>query len=293
MSHNKKLINRVYLDCVQIIESSNDTNIESKRKKLVNAYEKLTDSDDWETQEFHSIVHELRVYDFVKRSGIAITASKDRFDGPDFETEFGYIECVCATKGKRGTPQRKELDEALNGTMNRSRATLPRLTSVILDKQKKYVKYQTKDILKQIPCLIALGTSIFSEDFNSDLNLDNAQKILYGIGDQTLLFNANTHSFEDTGGVELYAYSNKGYKGNNIEVGSDYFSEDSYKLISGVILVNNRIVETLSNNCFNILLNPNAIISVDINKLSKFRYFYRYAIEENGRNSYKWHVEET
>ena len=133
MSINKDLFSHIYENCVSIITNSLDINIKKKKVKLDSAYQTLSETQDHELQEFYSIVHELRFYQYMKNLGKHIIAADDNKAGPDFNTELGYIECVCASKGATDTLERKCLDERLNQSMNRYIAALPRLSSVILD----------------------------------------------------------------------------------------------------------------------------------------------------------------
>lgn len=210
MSINKPLFDEIYEECLQIISNSQDKNIISKRTKLDVSYNKLCELEDHEHQEFYSVVHELRLYSYLKQIGISVSAANDNKAGPDFISDIGYIECVCLTKGEKGTPQRKCLDDCLRGSMNRYVAALPRLTSVLLDKQKKFSDYLSRNLIDENkPRIIAVNTSIFSNEFHSDSNLDLALKVLYGIGCQTMCFDIKTNSFVDEKGVETHAFEDR------------------------------------------------------------------------------------
>lgn len=124
MSINKPLFDDIYHNCSDIISKSSDNNIQKKRVKLNSAYTKLCVEENPELQEFYSIVHELRLYQYIKDLGIAINAANDEKAGPDFITDLGYIECISATKGLLGTPERQWLDKRLKESMNRYIAAL-------------------------------------------------------------------------------------------------------------------------------------------------------------------------
>lgn len=290
MSINKPLFNDIYNECLKIIEESQDKNILSKKKKIDAAYNELCSLEDHEYQNFYSIVHELRLYGYLKQIGIYISAANDNKAGPDFISDLGYIECVCLTKGEKGTPQREWLDKRLSGSMNRYISALPRLTSVILDKHKKFQEYiSSNKIDKSISKIIAVNTSIFSNEFHSSLNLDLALKVLYGIGCQTMRFDMKKNSFIAEKGVETHAYEDVGVKPPlNVVLPLNYFSQDCFSDISGVLLINNSIGKSLNKGYFNLLLNPYADTPVDMNILSEIKYFALKSIE-NGFANFEWH----
>ena len=290
MSINKDLFSHIYENCVSIITNSLDINIKKKKVKLDSAYQILSETQDHELQEFYSIVHELRFYQYMKNLGRHIIAADDNKAGPDFNTELGYIECVCASKGATGTLERKCLDERLNQSMNRYIAALPRLSSVILDKKKKYESYlRHNKIDEKKPCIIAINSSIFSNEFNSDLNLDLILKILYGIGCTTMRFNLETNQFLEDAECESRLYEDTGLKPpKNIELQFNYFSEKEFENISGVILNNNSIGEELKKEYFCLFLNPFARCPINVSLLDNIRYFQ--LSEMNAQHfTYCWH----
>lgn len=162
-------------------------------------------------QEFYSVVHELRLYQYIKDLGITVSVLNDNKTGPDFITDLGYIECVSATKGLKGLPERHYLETQLKHSMNRYVSAIPRLSSVIADKAKKYGIYLKDNVINEkIPRIIAINTSIFSNEFHYKLNLDNILKILYGIGCRTMNFARSSNGFVEERGVETYAYEEVG-----------------------------------------------------------------------------------
>ncbi len=290
MSINKEHFNRIYENCLSIITRSSDNNIKRKKGKLDWAYLTLCETEDHELQEFHSIVHELRFYQYMNDLGKRIEAANDTVASPDYITELGYIECVCASKGAKDTSERKWLDERLNQTMNRYKAALPRLSSVILDKKKKYEVYlQQNKIDEGIPRIIAINTSIFSNEFHSDLNLNLILKILYGIGCETVRFNRLINNFIEEAEIESRAYEDIELKPpRNIELQLNYFSQKEFENISGVILNNNSIGEELNKEYFLFLLNPFARVPIDVSLLKDIKYFQ---LSENNTHNliYRWH----
>lgn len=163
---NEHLFKDIYNKCLSIINTSKDQNILNKQQKLASAYSLLRETEDHELQEFYSVVYELQIYQYIKDLGIKISSANDIKAGPDFITDLGYIECVCATKGLPGTPERKWLDARLRQRMNRNIAALPRLSSAIKDKAKKYEIYLYKQIIdKKSLVLLDLVLRFFPMNF--------------------------------------------------------------------------------------------------------------------------------
>lgn len=289
MSINRNLFELIYNNCLEIASKSPDVNIRNKIHKLERSYYELCLKQDAELQEFYSVVHELRVYKYVSSLGFEIKAADDTKPGPDFITSLGYIECTNATKGEPGTPERLYLDNRLRGTMNRNQAALPRLSSSIMDKSKKFKIYLDQHkINADIPCIIALSTSIFSNEFNSSLNIDLLQQILYGIGCRTMTFNLKTNQFIDEK-AETHTYQGTGIKPpKNTQLPLNFFSGQEYEHIAGVILNNNSIGEELEKDYFCLFLNPYAKCPINTKLLSKIKYFAYDGMNEQYIN-YKWH----
>lgn len=149
MSINKPLFDTIYKKCLLIITNSSDINIKNKQGQLCAAYKKLCKTEDHELQEFYSVVHELRLYQYIKDLGITVSALNDNKAGPDFITDLGYIECVSATKGLKGLPERNYLEKQLKQSMNRYVSAIPRLSSVIADKAKKYGIYLKDNVINE------------------------------------------------------------------------------------------------------------------------------------------------
>lgn len=283
MGINKRLFAKIYERCLKIIADSSDANIKNKETKLHKAYYDLCKTEDHELQEFYSIVYELRFYQYINDLGIEIKAGNDNKGGPDFITELGYIECVCPTKGESGTLERQWLDNRLKQPMNRYEAVLPRLSGAILDKRKKYKNYLDKNTIdKTKPCIIAINTSIFSNEFQSSSNLELILKILYGIGNEIVEYDTETNSFVETNGVAVHTYESEGVKPpRNIPLALNIFADKEYKNISGIILNNNAIGEELSDEFFYLLLNPVASVQIDEACLRGIKYFTQVKYDSN------------
>ena len=289
MSINKPLFDDIYHNCSDIISKSSDNNIQKKRVKLNSAYTKLCVEENPELQEFYSIVHELRLYQYIKDLGIAINAANDEKAGPDFITDLGYIECISATKGLLGTPERQWLDKRLKESMNRYIAALPRLSGAILDKEKKYGVYiKNQKLDPQKPRIIAVSTSIFSNEFRSELCMELIFKILYGIGCSTLAFNLKTNSFVDEDSIDTRSYEDIGVKPpKNIELPLNYFEREEFSEISGVIINNNSIGEELQKNYCCLLLNNLAKVPINRSLLNGIKYF-AFIESDDKYKTYRW-----
>ena len=292
VSINKPLFDKIYKKCSSIIDQSVDSNIIKKRKRLDDNYVALCKSADHEFQAFYSIVHELRLYDYVKKLGIGINAANDNKAGPDFVTDLGYIECVNATKGELGTPERLCLENRLKQSMNRYVSALPRLSSAILDKKRAYKGYLQKcQIDESKPRIIAISTSVFSNEFHSQLNLELILKILYGIGCRTMRFNLAANSFVEENGVESHAYEESAVRPpRNVDLPLSYFYNEEFKDISGVIVNNNAISEDLEKDYFCLLLNPFANVPIDKTRLPGIKYFELDNVDNNYA-TFRWYNE--
>ena len=284
MSINKKNFASKYHQCLEIIHSSSDKAILNKEEKLNKAYKKLVENDDSELQEFYSIVHELKTYHFLKTKGLAITAQNDNKKGPDFYCEeLGYIECVSVTRGEKGTECREYVENCLARISFRYLAALPRITSVITDKKKKFEDYLSKRIIdSHVPRIIAINTAVFSNLVCSDSIFRLLLQILYGIGNQVLWVRRNPISFIDEGeGVETHRYNDKGNKHDNLELDLAYFEKEEYQNISAIILVKNAITEKDIENNFIIFTNPLANVPINVERLRAFNVMVQRSKDDN------------
>lgn len=281
-------LEKLYVNCCNIINKSNDDNIKEKQNKLNWTYKKLCEHEDCELQQFYSIVLELNVYKYLSDNGFTLKVADDKKIGPDFECDFGYLECVSVTKGEKGTPGRDFVDKQLSGSVNRHKSELPRISSAIKDKKDKFNKYDKNNILeKNIPRIIVVGTSIFANEFNSSSCIEDVMQILYSIGNEYLLFDVKSKQFIETENNQYRTYDNSGKKSEDIILELGYFYKNEYKNISAVILVCNSIFEEVEKNNFKIFLNPNATYPIDRALISTLDYF-SFIKEDNGNFIYTW-----
>ena len=281
MSINKPLFDSIYDECCKIIQFSQDKMLQQKKDKLDYSYRQLCKTEDCELQEFYSIVHELRTYHFLRSNNLDITAQNDKLIGPDFLCkELGYIECISITKGSNGTKGRIYLDNQLSECTNRYMSALPRITSAIIDKKNKYETYLCKQAIEpNIPRLIAINTSIFSNEFHSDLIFDLFLKVLYGMGCPIITIQKNKMSSVNKKLIELHKFDDKGKKHGNLELQLNYFAQDDFKSISAIIAENNSIKEKIEKKYFTIFLNPIATIPLEIETQNCFQYFKKVKTE--------------
>ena len=289
MSINKPLFDSIYEECCKIIQFSQDKLLLQKKDKLDYSYKQLCKTEDCELQEFYSIVHELRTYYFLCNNNLTVHVQDDNHIGPDFLcSEIGYIECISITKGAVGTECRKYVEKCLSRSMNRYLAALPSITSAIIDKKNKYETYLSRQAIDpNIPRLIAINTSIFSNEFNSDSIIDLLLKILYGVGCQIIRVKINPISFIEENGVESHQYNDIGKKHSDLDLKLNYFAKAEFRNISAIILENNAIGENDISKYFFIFTNPLANVPIEIKNLKNIKTFIQEKADES-HISYKW-----
>ncbi|MCI8911127.1 MAG: hypothetical protein HFE33_02250 [Clostridia bacterium] len=282
---------KVFNKCKNILENSKDKNMKNKERRLIAAFDQLCKLQE-PTQEFYSLVHEITLYDFLLKHNINPVAGNDMYGGPDFSSEIGYIECVSATMGENGTPERKLIDWRLTQDSNRYLSALSRLTSVIQSKRKKYADYIDKRVIdKSTPLIIAVSSAMFTKEFCGDMIFELAMKILYGIGSQTILFDRAKHSFISQKGVGTHVYDDIGIKSKGKELKLNYFANEDFNIISAVLVTKNVINEDLENRHVAIFANPNAINKLDTNKIDNISCLIFEEKFDDGKmekTNYKW-----
>ena len=292
MSINEKLFAQVYEECLSVIDAANDANVKSKRMKFEAAYQSMCKEPDPEHTLFNSCVHELRTYQYLIDKGFSVSASKDddNHGGPDFNVEgLGYVECVICTRGEPKKEPRNYVDERLAGDLNCYMAALPRLTTAIKEKRDKYAKYLCQGIISpDIPRIIAVGATIFSNLVHADSIVELTEQILYGAGEELFYCNKKTGQFLGAPGVETRCYNDSGKKTLDKELKLNYFALDEYRDVSAVILINNSIGEKLTDAYFSLFLNPNANVPVPVDALKTLNYLIRTDATEQ-KETYQWY----
>lgn len=278
----------MYLNCCNIINKSSDNNIKKKQNKLDWAYKKLCEYEDCELQQFYSIVLELNIYKYLSDNGFTLKVADDEKIGPDFECDFGYLECISVTKGDKETTGREFIDKQLSRCVNRHKSEIPRISAAIKEKKDKFNKYDEKNIIvKNVPRIIVVGTSIFANEFHSASCIDDVMQILYSIGNEYLLYDIKNKQFIETENHQYRTYDNSGKKSEDFILELGYFDKNEYKNISAVILVCNSIFEKVEKSNFKIFLNPNATYPIDKALISTIDYF-SLTKKDNENFIYKW-----
>ena len=258
MSYNPYLFKKIYNSCSNIINQTNDKNLKKKKKNLEFAYKRVQETDNCEIQEFFSVAHELRTYELLKKLNKQVLANNDDKAGVDFVCNLGNIECVTFNM-----PKDDNSKKILNGNMNRYKAYEPRVSQAINEKLNKYRTYILKNqIDKNLPNIICLNSGICGYDIHSSTFLNACERIIYGLGDDTLFINRETK--EEFWGR---SFQDKIIKPNGKEIETNLFSNKAYNIISGVLLIDNLVDENYSRPI--LYINPNAKIKIDKRRVRK------------------------
>lgn len=259
------------------IKNAGDPISIEKSKKLIKKAKLAINTHDREHQEVYSAIHEIRFFDFLRQKGIDVIMHSDVTAGPDFECDFGYIECVSITKGQG--KNKTEYERIMSGHINRYKAGEPRIASSIYDKKCKYESYLKNKIIDNTkPRIIAVSTSILSNEVHHELSADLIKKVLYGIYTPVMQVqkNDNNKYFSNI----CYSYNTITRKGEmTFETG--YFWKEDFKDVSAVILNHNAFTEDIEEDYFEIYLNPNANTPIDIKKIKDLSCFYLKSKTEN------------
>lgn len=256
--------------CYGKIKNLDATPVVEKRKKLIDKVKIAIQKRDIEYQEVYSVVHEIRLFDYLRQKNIGIMMHTDISAGPDFECDFGYIECVSITKGEG--ENKNVFEQIMKGRNNRYKAGGLRIASVLCDKKQKFMNYITdKKICNKKPCIIAVSTSILSNEVHHELSSTLMKKLLFGIDVQVICFKKEGVKTSETEDFYLY---NPSVSKNGKEFVTGYFWNDDFKDISAVILNHNAFTEDINDEYFEIYLNPNANVPIDIQSIQEFKYFY-------------------
>lgn len=213
MNINKPCFENLYRRCCNIIKNSSDKNIKEKQLKLDRTYQTLCRTENCELQEFYSIVLELKVYEFLTSNNINLIVADDSKEGPDFECEFGYLECISTTKGEKGKIGRDFINMILSGSTDRHKSEIPRISAAVKDKKDKYIKYGEDNVIKKNkPQIIVVGTSVFANEFQSCLCIEDMMQVLYAIGNETIFYDIKSNQFINTSNTRYHNYDNIGKK---------------------------------------------------------------------------------
>ena len=259
MSYNKVVFEDIYDDCLKIMQKSNDRNVVKKQKCFEQYYNEVTTTDNYNVQEFFAIAHELRTYEMLKYLKMKTTANNDDKPGPDFICNLGNLECVTFMQ-----PSDEKSKKILKSNINRYKAYEPKVSQAIYEKFKKFQKYIEKNNIDQTkPNIICLNAGICKDDIFPTTLLRICEKILFGLGYETLLLNPKTNeeiwfrSYEDT--IQNH---------NEKEIDINFFNFNEFSIISAVLLIINSVDEQYSKPI--LFINPKANVKIDKRKIKKF-----------------------
>ncbi len=224
-----------------------------ERKRIQSLYEEAYDYLDNNfanvfLREFDQRSWELCTYKYLKENGVTIFKSSSD-EGPDFNTDIGYVECIAVTRGSGKNaipiPQASILQEdgtfypevdALEVPTNEIKM---RISSAYSEKQRKYEGYYSKHWFdKEKPRLIAINWHCEGTSWQSDSRniMTNASlQTLFGTGFPEIVIDPSTKKVVDERLSHIPIIKNA--KGSPINVG--YFAmppSSDQKRIDGVIL---------------------------------------------------------
>lgn len=273
----KNFNKKIFSTYRKLVDLTDDTRVE-KQKKLLKRAKEAIKRKDVEYQGVYSVVHEIEVFDFLKKEGLDVKMHTDKKSGPDIDCTLGYIECVSITKGDGENGE--YFEEIIDGAHNGYKAGESRISSNLYDKWNKYEKYLNDNVIERNkPRIIAISTTMLSNRVHHTLSSVSIIKVLYGIDNPIWLFEKSGNRFIYVG--EEYSYDDIIHKKNTIVKGA-YFTNKLYHNISAVVLNNNAFTEEITEDRFEIYLNPYADIPIEIEKIQKFKHFYLESCVEDG-----------
>lgn len=276
-----KYWNKYVFDCYKKISKYNNIECKKKRDKLFKKSIEAIESKKLFNNEIMGLFEEIRLFDYLNKIKLNANFIKETNKGsPDMMTDIGYIECVSMSEG---AGKNKEIyDKIMSGHLNRYKAGEPRLTTSLCEKRQKYEAYLINKVIDdKKPRIIAINTSLFSDNVHSSEAEDIMLKILYGLGTQCITFNKNNN---DDDKIAKYIFGTS-VAGGNCTFESGYFCNNSFNEISAVILNNNATCEDISKNYCKMFLNPFAKIQVDETKLKDIIYLKK---DDEYNDTYIW-----
>ncbi|MCK4592839.1 hypothetical protein KAT63_05405 [Candidatus Parcubacteria bacterium] len=202
-------------------------------------------------------------------------------EGPDFIVNKNiYIECVACEKGDKNKPDSvPEMHVACNPNEMQVQDVptdemILRITNSLEEKAiKKYDKWKNKNWFnKKAPFIIAINT----EDLGhvEDSSMPNVVKALFGF--QFMQINLKN-------GKTNYSYRNKIEKSNKSPISVNYFINNDFNFVSGVLFSNKTVLnhpDNIGDDCI-FVNNPFAEYSVDKSFTKLFNNWYA-ETENNG-----------
>lgn len=229
-------------------------------------------------RELDKLSWELTVFKHLRESVIEIYPVEHT--GPDFNTEIGYIECICVGQGEGDNeiPLPKvtviDKDGTIHGDFGFQEVPVVdmklRVSSGFYDKQQKYKRYVDRQYIDPAkPRVIAINWHCDGASWMSgrgDIEHDPAVQAIFGSGNRLITIDPVSGDVTDNKIAHVPVVSKR--NGQDIDVG--YFIReinDDSERIDGVIL-NSSWPGSLSLEDTRVINNPMSNISFDIDAFS-------------------------
>lgn len=254
-----------------------------ERKGLQHWYDRAKDylDRDFHTRfirEFDKLSWELVVFKHLTESGIAINTSQSA--GPDFDTEIGYIECICLGQGHGDNaipiPKAAVIDEdgVLHGEIEFQPVPLNhmklRVGSGFYDKQQVYKRYVQRGYIDPgKPRIIALNwysDGAAALHGRGHMEHDPAIQTIFGSGNRQITIDTTNGEVTDSSLAHEPIISKA--NGQVIDVG--FFArqiDDDTERIDGVIL-SNEWPGSLRLEHARVINNPMSQVNLDLKRLT-------------------------
>ena len=220
---------------------------------------------------FISRLWELYIISFLKKQWYNLLSTKEKYFSPDIKVEFNWkvirIECVASSKWV-GKNKLEEISEWISwGDIDMIDTPRKlRLTTVILDKQKKYQKYLASNrIGAQDPFIIAIN---WGESYWDKIN-NGIESILYGLWKTYYMKNHDSDKLE---WPFLERKSTLEKSEQKIAVPNNLFERTEFEGISGIIFFGCCLISSDDYNLDGI--NNNAFLSNSAHRLTLIRNIF-------------------
>jgi hypothetical protein len=229
-------------------------------------------------RELDKLSWELNVYKHLRESGININPVQHT--GPDFDTDLGYIECICVGQGEGDNeiplPKVATIDKDGNIDGEIEFQSVPvdemklRVSSGFYDKQQKYKRYVERNYIDPTkPRIIAINWHCDGAAWmagRGTIENDPAIQAIFGSGNRQITIDPTSGNVTDSRIAHVPFVRKR--NGQDIDVG--FFIRkitDDAERIDGVIL-NNGWPGSLSLDYTRVINNPMSSVSFDLEALS-------------------------
>lgn len=243
-------------------------------------------------RELDELSWELNVFEHLRKSGIKIHPVQHV--GPDFDTEIGYIECVCVGQGKGDNkiplPKVATIDKYGNIEGDFELQEVPvdemklRIAGGFYTKQQIYKRYEDRGYIDPTkPRIIALNWHADGASWMSGrgpVENDPATQAIFGFGNRELTIDTATGKVTDNKVAHVPIVTKP--SGTLIDVGffSRKVSNDNPR-IDGVIL-SERWPGPLSLDDTKSVNNPMSDVDLEVEKLTSTKRFRATRNDQNG-----------